>query len=180
MEYNTLTELMTATCDAIREKEGSSEPITVQDIPQRISNIKSGAENLFDMITCLNKQVPSLSWHGLTFTILSDGGIRVNGTVASGYAWNRIVAIDMNIPNGFLSYGDYHVQGHCAACMFHFVIVYNDGTSKNLYNGDFTLDSSVKRVEISLLAGNTGATVSNVVIYPMLTKGKGEKPFKPY
>lgn len=42
MEYNTLTDLMTATCDAIREKDGTSENINVQDIPQRILDIPSG------------------------------------------------------------------------------------------------------------------------------------------
>lgn len=39
MEYNTLTELLSATCDAIREKYGSSELIPVQDIPQMIKDM---------------------------------------------------------------------------------------------------------------------------------------------
>lgn len=40
--YNTLTDLMTGICDAVREKEGSSELIPAQDIPERIRGISSG------------------------------------------------------------------------------------------------------------------------------------------
>lgn len=40
MAYNTLTELMTAICDAVRQKEGSTNLISVQDIPQRILDIE--------------------------------------------------------------------------------------------------------------------------------------------
>lgn len=44
--YNTLTDLMTGICDAIREKEGSSDLIPAPDIPERIRGI-SGSSDLF-------------------------------------------------------------------------------------------------------------------------------------
>ena len=44
--YNTLTDLMTGICDAVREKEGSSELIPVQDIPERIGGIQSSAKSI--------------------------------------------------------------------------------------------------------------------------------------
>ena len=40
--YNTLTDLMTGICNAVREKEGSSELIPAPDIPERIRGIQSG------------------------------------------------------------------------------------------------------------------------------------------
>lgn len=42
--YNTLTDLMTGICNAVREKEGSSELIPAPDIPEKIRGIKSGGE----------------------------------------------------------------------------------------------------------------------------------------
>ena len=56
--YNTLTDLMTGICDAIREKEGSSELIPVQDIPERINGIKSGGENLLK--TSISNFIPGI------------------------------------------------------------------------------------------------------------------------
>lgn len=47
--YNTLTDLMTGICDAVREKEGSSDLIPVQELPERIrgiSGIKSSAKSI--------------------------------------------------------------------------------------------------------------------------------------
>lgn len=44
--YNTLTDLMTGICNAVREKEGSSELIPAPDIPERIRGIQSGEDIL--------------------------------------------------------------------------------------------------------------------------------------
>lgn len=44
--YNTLTDLMTGICDAVREKEGSSDLIPAPDIPERIRGIQSGGDIL--------------------------------------------------------------------------------------------------------------------------------------
>lgn len=44
--YNTLTDLMTGICEAVREKEGSSDLIPAPDIPERIRGIKSGGDIL--------------------------------------------------------------------------------------------------------------------------------------
>ena len=42
MAYNNLNDWATSICDAIREKEGSSDLIPTPDIPERIRGIKSG------------------------------------------------------------------------------------------------------------------------------------------
>lgn len=44
MTYNNLTDWATSICDAIREKEGSSDLIPAQDIPERIRGIQSGGD----------------------------------------------------------------------------------------------------------------------------------------
>lgn len=44
--YNTLTDLMTGICNAVREKEGSSDLIPAPDIPERIRGIQSGGDIL--------------------------------------------------------------------------------------------------------------------------------------
>lgn len=41
MKYKTLTELGTAICDALREKLGTNESIQIQDVPEKIKEIKS-------------------------------------------------------------------------------------------------------------------------------------------
>ena len=46
MTYNNLTDWATSICDAIREKEGSSELIPAPDIPERIRGIQSGGDIL--------------------------------------------------------------------------------------------------------------------------------------
>ena len=42
MAYTNAKDLMTAICDAVREKEGSSELIPHQELPERIRGIQSG------------------------------------------------------------------------------------------------------------------------------------------
>ena len=42
MAYTNAKDLMTAICDAVREKEGSSNLIPHQELPERIRGIKSG------------------------------------------------------------------------------------------------------------------------------------------
>ena len=42
MAYNNLNDWATSICDAIREKEGSSDLIPAPDIPERIIGIQSG------------------------------------------------------------------------------------------------------------------------------------------
>ena len=44
--YNTLTDLMTGICNAVREKEGSSELIPHQELPERILNLSGGGGNV--------------------------------------------------------------------------------------------------------------------------------------
>lgn len=44
MAYNNLNDWTTSICDAIREKEGSSDLIPAPDIPERIRGIKSGGD----------------------------------------------------------------------------------------------------------------------------------------
>ena len=42
MSYTTITELFSGICDAIRDKDGTTDPINHQDIPARIAAISSG------------------------------------------------------------------------------------------------------------------------------------------
>lgn len=44
MAYNNLNDWATSICDAIREKEGSSDLIPAPDIPERIRGIQSGGD----------------------------------------------------------------------------------------------------------------------------------------
>lgn len=44
MAYETINDLMTGICDAIRTKEGSSEPIASQSIPTRIASLPTSSE----------------------------------------------------------------------------------------------------------------------------------------
>ena len=46
MAYNNLNDWATSICDAIREKEGSSDLIPAPDIPERIRGIQSGGDVL--------------------------------------------------------------------------------------------------------------------------------------
>lgn len=46
MAYNNLNDWATSICDAIREKEGSSDLIPAPDIPGRIRGIQSGRDIL--------------------------------------------------------------------------------------------------------------------------------------
>ena len=46
MAYNNLNDWATSICDAIREKEGSSDLIPAPDIPERIRGIQSGEDIL--------------------------------------------------------------------------------------------------------------------------------------
>lgn len=56
--YNTLTDLMTGICEAVREKEGSSELIPAPDIPDRIRGISGGEENLLK--TSIHTFIPGI------------------------------------------------------------------------------------------------------------------------
>ena len=51
MAYETINDLMTGICDAIRTKEGSSEPIASQSIPTRIASLPTSSEgNIIEVI----------------------------------------------------------------------------------------------------------------------------------
>ena len=44
MAYTNAKDLMTAICDAVREREGSSDLIPHQELPKRILNLSGGGE----------------------------------------------------------------------------------------------------------------------------------------
>ena len=56
--YNTLIDLMTGICNAVREKEGSSELIPAPDIPEKIRGISGGEENLLK--TSIHTFIPGI------------------------------------------------------------------------------------------------------------------------
>ncbi|MBP3469709.1 MAG: hypothetical protein J6K26_09370 [Lachnospiraceae bacterium] len=49
MMYNSLSELFKGICDAIRARDGTSQEINHQDIPERISSIQGGESNYFEI-----------------------------------------------------------------------------------------------------------------------------------
>lgn len=61
MVYENLKDLMTGICDAVRSKEGSSELIPHQELPERISGIKSGSVINSSATTFLSRPVNKVS-----------------------------------------------------------------------------------------------------------------------
>lgn len=62
--YETVTSLLKATCDAIREKEGSTELINHQDIPSRIQNLKSSRQDVLSLASGLTKYTEAFEVDG--------------------------------------------------------------------------------------------------------------------
>ena len=64
--YNTLIDLMTGICEAVREKEGSSELIPAPDIPERISGIKNNM--VAERILGIENGMAGVSMQAITFS----------------------------------------------------------------------------------------------------------------
>lgn len=61
MAYENLKDLMTGICDAVRAKEGSSELIPHQELPERISCIQSGSVINSSVTTFISRPVNKVS-----------------------------------------------------------------------------------------------------------------------
>lgn len=70
--YETVDSLFTGICDAIREKDGTTAPISHQQIPERIKEISVNTDQI----------------NLCKFTTLLNGGITINGSVISGFSAN--------------------------------------------------------------------------------------------
>lgn len=68
MTYNSLSELFKGICDAIRAKDGTSQNISHQDIPERISSIQAGGSNCFD----IEYESPPVSFEQDEITIIEE------------------------------------------------------------------------------------------------------------
>ena len=62
--YETVTSLLKATCNAIREKEGSTGLINHQDIPSRIQNLKSSKQDILSLASGLTKYTEAFEVDG--------------------------------------------------------------------------------------------------------------------
>ena len=62
--YETVTSLLKATCDAIREKEGSTELINHQDIPSRIQNLKTSKQDVLSLASGLTRYTEAFEVDG--------------------------------------------------------------------------------------------------------------------
>lgn len=58
MAYENVKDLMEAICDAVREREGSSNLIPHQELPERIRGISGGEENLLK--TSIHTFIPGI------------------------------------------------------------------------------------------------------------------------
>ena len=81
LTYETLPELFTGICDAIREKTGSSATINHQDIPAQIAAIETGG----DVEIAFNEKtaVPTYTAVTRTYTVQNAGKLRLIAELGS-------------------------------------------------------------------------------------------------
>lgn len=72
LTYETLPELFTGICDAIRGKTGSSDPIAHQSIPEAITNLPSGGSEL-DLPDVTAESAVTTYTNPITYTATEDG-----------------------------------------------------------------------------------------------------------
>lgn len=70
--YQSLTELFTGICNAIRSKDGTTEPIQHQDIPDRIAAIKSTDSTGEPKRTKMHEEIPNVFFIGLVVRNIND------------------------------------------------------------------------------------------------------------
>lgn len=85
MSYTTITELFSGICDAIRDKDGTTDPINHQDIPARIAAISSGGGgSILDTPDFLESQP--------TFWIDADSFVDASTITNKGTSTDAIIA----------------------------------------------------------------------------------------
>lgn len=113
---------------------------------------------------------------GATFTVNSDGSIKVDGTV-TGYSFIQ--------KTGVLKAGTYILSGSASGKAFPEIQIRNDATDALLARSrrgettrlTLTEDTNVR---FRVLAGSAGEVLSNVTVYPQLELGSSATAYEPY
>lgn len=126
----------------------------------------------------------SFTNNGITFTKLDDGGIKVNGTSTS-QAYINLLTGDTSVSNNprniTLLADEYYTLSGSSSTLE--LMIHTSGYSKvhqaKGSNVTFkeTSDVSISTVRINV---NSGVTINNEIIYPMLEKGSTAHDFEKY
>lgn len=126
----------------------------------------------------------SFTNNGITFTKLDDGGIKVNGT-ATGQAIINLLTGNTSVSNNprniTLEADEYYTLSGSSSnlgLLLHTSSYSNvhQATGSNVTFKE-TTDASISTVRINV---NSGTTINNEIIYPMLEKGSTAHDFEPY
>lgn len=90
--YETLPELFTGICDAIRTKTGGSDPINHQDIPSAIGAIPTGSSS----ITVIETHAKTSSNTPTSYTYTATGGDHIIVTISGTYVGSDTSGVTLN------------------------------------------------------------------------------------
>ena len=157
--YETVTSLLTATCNAIREKEGSTGLINHQDIPSRIQNLKSSKQDILSLASGLTKYTE-------VFEI--DGEQRTNVLVQPS-DFSDETTVSWSSSTSYFSHSIQNVEGSENGAA---AVITTTSTSASSYDNTFwfdtTVDSNISEAKSYLIAVRAKASkniTSNLPIY---------------
>ena len=157
--YETVTSLLKATCNAIRDKEGSAELINHQDIPSRIQNLKTSKQDVLSLASGLTKYTEAFE---------VDGEQRTNVLVQpSDFSDETTVSWDS--VTSYFSHSIQNIEGSENGAA---AVITATSTSASSYDNTFwfntTVDSSTSEAKSYLIAVRAKASkniTSNLPVY---------------
>lgn len=136
-----------------------------------IAGIKNTGSQLFD-----SSKIASFTGSGVTITNNNDGGFTINGT-STGYPASMYFA---SLPVGTYTVSAKYSGVLPATGLFKVRLYSSVSESKDYGIGrTFTVDGSEHSINLRIQI-DSGITVNNFVIYPMLNAGNVAKPWEPY
>lgn len=157
--YETVTSLLKATCDAIREKEGSTELINHQDIPSRIQNLKTSKQDVLSLASGLTRYTEAFE---------VDGEQRTNVLVQPS-DFSDETTVSWGSSTTYFSHSIQNVAGSENGAA---AVITATSTSSTSYDNTFwfdtTIDSSTSEAKSYLIAvrAKTNKNItSNLPIY---------------
>lgn len=158
-------------------KTGEGETITIDDTYEGSLEMLLKGNTYQDSTTgknLLNNQLTSGSTSNLTYTLNNDKSITINGTNSSASTIFVRIAPDFTLPAGTytLSNGNSNVSNTT-------FIFYDDNwkfSRENISTKTFTEDVVIK----PYIKINSGVTVNNQTIYPMIVSGSSAGNYEPY
>ena len=146
MAYETINDLMIGICDAIRTKEGSSEPIAAQDIPSRILALNINSKKyLFKDGKFLNQDKIVVNTYGM----ITQDNLLYGNVSAAGFYINvfpsNISSVKVKIQNNGNLYGIQY--GTCSASASLPTIATN-GTGRLSYKDVYLNSNETTELEI--------------------------------